>query len=770
MLPVADINLQTFLEKPDLDDRARSFIRPFFGCITAALCYLHDNHIRHKDIKPSNVLIKHDQVYLTDFGTSLDWSGHDNSTTATAPPTTPRYCAPEVMSYVERNTSSDIWSLGCVFLEMWTVLRRHTLDDLRTYMSAHGTQVKEYHSNPDGFTGWIQVLERVAGPSCDHVPSNWVLNMLQLQPALRWNCHILEDRIREASTDPTAEHIFSGLCCLEPDEDITTDTGSSSDSEIEMNDQSTPALESSSAPEPVVKVKIAEISRRAEANTTPPAIFALSPLSKKVAPSPFFRWAAGSGTARKESVDRDSAHTDGVPIPRVVISDYNAPLQPRVEDESESLAREIQEPSVSPPSTKEAEPASIDEDEAATPPREKNTASSLGEESWISGFSCMICRSGLDTVAGTFELPCHHWIHKACFSRGYPHYSGYCATCSMANQKPPKQANRGFAGPHRWGSPQQSLEPRAKDAEARANVSAASQKMKQPLDERIEGFDRNDLERRPISPNPVASNFKSKSTDSGRTLRNLFGGTRTAQPPQTKPRPKSKPEVVIRQPGNIHSVEIPSSLDDWDQQVDEHVRRTQKARKDPRASTTAMGDFPETHHYDPPGPAATMGTVPSRPRFSHSEVRTNDRGRTVGYQSDRPRSTSVEAQTGYRSESPQDRPGSTRVESEGYSNPIIHGNKTRYYYPVSGSGRNKFPHRTVLREPSTRTHREERERGQASVDKPRRRGRQPSYGPEDVQYAPKYGPEDVRWAPRSVEDDRANASNPTLGRTATYVY
>ena len=256
MSPVADTNMQTFLEKADLDDRARSFIRPFFGCLTSALCYLHDNRIRHKDIKPSNVLIKHDQVYLTDFGTSLDWSGQDNSTTATAPPTTPRYCAPEVMSYVERNTSSDIWSLGCVFLEMWTVLRHHTLVELRTHMSAHGTQVKEYHSNPDGFTGWIRVLERKAGPSCDHVPSNWISNMLQRQPALRWNCHILENRIREASTDPTAEHAFSGLCCLEPDEDATTDTGSFSDSETQTTVQSDPAPEGKRALEPVVEAEV----------------------------------------------------------------------------------------------------------------------------------------------------------------------------------------------------------------------------------------------------------------------------------------------------------------------------------------------------------------------------------------------------------------------------------------------------------------------------------------------------------------------------------
>ena len=185
MLPMADSNLQMFLERPDLDERSRSFLRPFFGCLTTALSYLHDNRIRHKDIKPSNVSIKDDQVYLTDFGTSLDWSERDDSTTVTASPTTPRYCAPEVMAYIERNTSSDIWSLGCVFLEMWTVLRHHTLHELKEYLSSHGTQSRYYHSNTEAATSWIQHIKGAKGPSCVFIPSIWILNMLQQSPKSR---------------------------------------------------------------------------------------------------------------------------------------------------------------------------------------------------------------------------------------------------------------------------------------------------------------------------------------------------------------------------------------------------------------------------------------------------------------------------------------------------------------------------------------------------------------------------------------------------------
>lgn len=82
MLPVADYNLNDFMARASLSSGERSFLRTFFGCLASALCYLHENKIRHKDIKPQNVLVKGHQVFLTDFGISLNWSELDQSTTA----------------------------------------------------------------------------------------------------------------------------------------------------------------------------------------------------------------------------------------------------------------------------------------------------------------------------------------------------------------------------------------------------------------------------------------------------------------------------------------------------------------------------------------------------------------------------------------------------------------------------------------------------------------------------------------------------------------
>ena len=100
MKPVADMDLTTFLARyPDSKER-KICLRRFFGCLGTAVAYLHENKIRHKDIKPENILIKNRQVLLTDFGTSHNWSDDTKScTSGTVAVLTKRYCAPEVADY-----------------------------------------------------------------------------------------------------------------------------------------------------------------------------------------------------------------------------------------------------------------------------------------------------------------------------------------------------------------------------------------------------------------------------------------------------------------------------------------------------------------------------------------------------------------------------------------------------------------------------------------------------------------------------------------------
>ncbi|PMD22734.1 kinase-like protein, partial [Hyaloscypha hepaticicola] len=122
MSPVADYNLASYMEESINSVDKQSLLRTFFGCLCNGLQYLHQSKIRHRDVKPENILVKGNNVLLTDFGISLDWEHMSRSTTSTDFGHSPVYCAPEVANFEPRNSSSDIWSLGCVFLEMTTTL------------------------------------------------------------------------------------------------------------------------------------------------------------------------------------------------------------------------------------------------------------------------------------------------------------------------------------------------------------------------------------------------------------------------------------------------------------------------------------------------------------------------------------------------------------------------------------------------------------------------------------------------------------------------
>jgi serine/threonine protein kinase len=135
--PVADEgDLERFLETfsqslPDCDspnisdiDKAKvDILKRSFGCLASGLEFMHQRKIRHKDVKPRNVLIHQGSVIYTDFGYSLDYSREGHSTTTGRPDfLTRRYSAPEVVDFEPRNSRSDVFSLGCVFLDVLSTL------------------------------------------------------------------------------------------------------------------------------------------------------------------------------------------------------------------------------------------------------------------------------------------------------------------------------------------------------------------------------------------------------------------------------------------------------------------------------------------------------------------------------------------------------------------------------------------------------------------------------------------------------------------------
>ena len=174
-----------------------------FGCLSQGLAYIHGKDIRHKDVKPGNILFQkavgEDKARFlwADFGLAYDFSATGNSKTDSTNIYSKRYVAPEILvtsinparderrasmmsldRIIERGEAStnveagdpeekilsgfredvdtshgrktDIFSLGCVFLELLAVLVNDTLPMDRAALSSARRSVVDNKQLPDG--------------------------------------------------------------------------------------------------------------------------------------------------------------------------------------------------------------------------------------------------------------------------------------------------------------------------------------------------------------------------------------------------------------------------------------------------------------------------------------------------------------------------------------------------------------------------------------------------------------------------------------------
>jgi len=175
-----------------------------FGCLVSSVEYLHGKSIKHQDIKPSNILIKGRTIFLSDFGISKVFEGTD-STTSTSGNVTWKYSSPETAQYGLRGRKADIFSLGCVFLEMFSFLIYKGRRDFNHFKKHHFSGNGTYQENLPMVKVWIESLRRD-----EEVEENPLLRQLLDS----WAPMLEQSSKNRPSAGDLSATLPPGKCCL----------------------------------------------------------------------------------------------------------------------------------------------------------------------------------------------------------------------------------------------------------------------------------------------------------------------------------------------------------------------------------------------------------------------------------------------------------------------------------------------------------------------------------------------------------------------------
>ena len=112
------INLYEFLKSNKFQGITLTLIKRFAFQILQALCLLSEHDIIHCDLKPENILLKHPNhsaIKVIDFGSSC--FGDKRLYTYIQ---SRFYRAPEIILGIPYTTAIDMWSFGCILVELFT--------------------------------------------------------------------------------------------------------------------------------------------------------------------------------------------------------------------------------------------------------------------------------------------------------------------------------------------------------------------------------------------------------------------------------------------------------------------------------------------------------------------------------------------------------------------------------------------------------------------------------------------------------------------------
>ena len=179
MEPLADRDLKDFLigcAEKNFPTEMTKMILPWFACLLHALDFAHHEKVKHRDIKLANILLKGSHIYLSDFSLAKDFADQDTSVAVGEEAKgTMKYRAPETKNNVAGGRKADVFSLGCVYSEMLTVVCRRPFKKLCERRKAeHKTDL--FRDSLPAVKKWLREL-RTASPNDE---KEKVMNMCKI--------------------------------------------------------------------------------------------------------------------------------------------------------------------------------------------------------------------------------------------------------------------------------------------------------------------------------------------------------------------------------------------------------------------------------------------------------------------------------------------------------------------------------------------------------------------------------------------------------------
>jgi serine/threonine protein kinase len=184
MEPVGNCNLLEWMYRAGDLNFPQAYLKMISGwCenLVDVLRYIHGNDVRHRDIKPQNILVRGTDILLMDFGSCRELvSGLDSSTIGSASGFTPLYAAPEMVARDKRGKAADIFSMGCVFCELVTILGKRSLKDFAEYRRDPKLNSTAFRISLPLVELWIQDLQLT-----EFVDRAFLISMLNKTPQHR---------------------------------------------------------------------------------------------------------------------------------------------------------------------------------------------------------------------------------------------------------------------------------------------------------------------------------------------------------------------------------------------------------------------------------------------------------------------------------------------------------------------------------------------------------------------------------------------------------